>query len=162
MSNIILNDIVVPSIPSLSLEAKQYFSKDVNKITINFNKNDMIVLCLSAFIHDFVHDFNLVSSMSARIIKGNTDLFDSLNMKISNQAIEKFLYDNADKEDKPKKKALVCTKCKGSSFLEQDDLRKHFKTNWHNFNAKLSAQSKESLTAEEYDEYIMMHPESLK
>ncbi len=84
------------------------------------------------------------------------------NMKISNPAIEKFLYDNADKEDKPKKKTLVCTKCKGSSFLEQDDLRKHFKTNWHNFNAKLSAQSKESLTAEEYDEYILMHPESLK
>ena len=40
--------------------------------------------------------------------------------------------------------------------------RKHFKTEWHNFNAKLSAQSKESLSADEYDEYILMHPEALK
>ena len=88
------------------------------------------------------------------------------NMKISNQAIEQFLNDNQDEEGGKKtnksKRPLLCTKCKGSVFYEQDELRKHFKTNWHNFNAKLSAQSKESLTAEEYDEYILMHPEVLK
>ena len=57
---------------------------------------------------------------------------------------------------------MTCTKCKDSQFFEQDELRKHFKTEWHNFNAKLSAQSKESLSADEYDEYILLHPEALK
>ena len=85
------------------------------------------------------------------------------NLKISNQMIEKFLNDNDDDPNKPiKRKAMTCTKCKDSSFYEQDALRKHFKTNWHNFNAKMSAQSKDSLSAEEYDEYIFMHPELLK
>ena len=86
------------------------------------------------------------------------------NMKISNQAIEKFLQDNDD-EDKSKikvKKQLSCTKCKESSFYEQDELRKHFKSNWHNFNAKQSAHGRESLSAEEYDEFILMNPELLK
>jgi hypothetical protein len=88
-------------------------------------------------------------------IRGHFD-----NMKISNTMIEKML--NEDDEGRPKtRKPIYCTKCKGSVFYEQDDLRKHFKTKWHNFNAKMSAQSKDSLTAEEYDEYILMHPESL-
>lgn len=86
------------------------------------------------------------------------------NFKISNQMIEKMLSEDGegDKNKPIKKKALTCTKCKNSQFFEQDELRKHFKTEWHNFNAKLSAQSKESLSADEYDEYILMHPEALK
>jgi hypothetical protein len=75
------------------------------------------------------------------------------NMKISNQMIEKFLND-----DKPLKKMIKCTKCKGSSFETQEELRKHYKSDWHNFNAKLSSQSKEPFTNEEYDEYILMNP----
>jgi hypothetical protein len=86
------------------------------------------------------------------------------DLKISNQMIEKFL--NDDEEDgkvksKPKK-ALRCTKCPGSEFYDQDEHRKHFKSNWHNFNVKLNAKGKESLTAEEYDEFVLMNPEALK
>jgi hypothetical protein len=74
-------------------------------------------------------------------------------MKVSNHLIDRLLndYEQDKLEEKaknstepidttPKKKALVCTKCKGTLFYEQVDLRKHFKTEWHNFNAKLSAQ----------------------
>jgi len=74
-------------------------------------------------------------------------------MKVSNHLIDRLLddYENDKIEEKkrnsndivveiPKKKAIVCTKCKGTEFYEQADLRKHFKTEWHTFNAKLSAQ----------------------
>lgn len=94
----------------------------------------------------------------------DTNLNKMKDLKISNQAIEKFLNDEDDegKTKQKAKKTLKCTKCKGSEFYEQDELRKHFKSNWHNFNAKQSAQAKESLSAEEYDEFILMHPEMLK
>lgn len=82
-------------------------------------------------------------------------------MKISNQAIENML--NEDDEGKPKsKKILNCTKCKGSEFYDQESLRKHFKSNWHNFNAKQSAKGLESFSAEEYDEFILMNPQYLE
>lgn len=74
-------------------------------------------------------------------------------MKVSNHLIDRLLEDYAKDEaintgnsndvgvdTKPKKKAIFCTKCKGAQYYEQADLRKHFKTEWHNFNAKLSAQ----------------------
>lgn len=62
-------------------------------------------------------------------------------MRISNQAIDKFLQDNSEEVDtKANKKLITCTKCKDSEFKTQDEMRKHFKTNWHNFNAKLSAR----------------------
>jgi hypothetical protein len=81
--------------------------------------------------------------------------------KISNINVEKFLEENGDDDEKAKnkpKKQITCTKCRDSKFDTQDDLRKHYKTNWHTFNAKLSAQNKESLSAEEYDEYVLMNP----
>jgi hypothetical protein len=79
------------------------------------------------------------------------------NMKISNPMIEKLL--NEDDESKAKaKKAINCTKCKNSNFETQDDLRKHYKSDWHNFNVKLSSQGKESFDAEEYQEYIFINP----
>ncbi len=84
------------------------------------------------------------------------------NLKISNMSIYNML--NDDQEDKNKKslKKIFCTKCKGSDFSDKDDLRKHFKTPWHNFNVKLSGQAKESFTMEDFDEYALMHPEVLK
>jgi hypothetical protein len=63
-------------------------------------------------------------------------------MKIANHKVDAFLNENIDDNNKKdiKKKEYTCTKCKGSKFEEQDELRKHFKTNWHNFNAKLIAK----------------------
>ena len=69
---------------------------------------------------------------------------------------------NIQKKSKKNKKKLHCTKCKGSTFDKQEDLRNHCKTNWHKFNALQSAKGKESLSAEEYDEYVLMNPEELK
>jgi len=61
-------------------------------------------------------------------------------MKISNTRIDEFLEDYEEdvqtkKEKKPEKK-ILCTKCKGSSFESNDDLRKHFKSDWHIENAR--------------------------
>ncbi len=56
------------------------------------------------------------------------------------------------------KKKIICTKCKDSSYENNDELRKHYKSNWHNFNVKLLAQNKLPLSAEEYDEFCLMNP----
>ena len=64
------------------------------------------------------------------------------NMKISNSRIDDFLEENEEdvntNDGKPKKidKKVTCTKCKGSSFTSNDDLRKHFKCEWHIENAR--------------------------
>ena len=74
---------------------------------------------------------------------------------------------NLEDKDKEKnnnkhKKMLTCTKCKDSKFNDRDELRKHYKTNWHKYNALQSAKEGSSLSAEEYDEYVLTHPEELK
>ena len=82
-------------------------------------------------------------------------------MRISHSNVEKYLEENYE-ESKKNKKKLHCTKCKNSSFDKQEDLRQHCKSNCHKFNALQSAKGKESFSAEEYDEYVLMHPEELK
>ena len=82
-------------------------------------------------------------------------------MRISHSNVEKYLEENYE-ESKKNKKKLHCTKCKNSSFDTQDELRQHCKSNWHKFNALQSAKGKESYSAEEYDEYVLMNPEELK
>ena len=89
------------------------------------------------------------------------------NMRISDVTVEKYLEENyGDMEENSKskknKKKLTCTKCKDSSFNDRDELRQHCKTNWHKYNALQSAKEGTSLSAEEYDEYVLMHPEELK
>ena len=89
------------------------------------------------------------------------------NMRISDVTVEKYLEENyGDMEENSKskknKKKLTCTKCKDSSFNDRDELRQHCKTNWHKYNALQSAKEGISLSAEEYDEYVLMHPEELK
>ena len=89
------------------------------------------------------------------------------NMRISDVTVEKYLEENYGddgefKKNKNKKK-LTCTKCKDSSFNDRDELRQHCKTNWHKYNSLQSAKEGGiSLSAEEYDEYVLMHPEELK
>ena len=67
-----------------------------------------------------------------------------------------------EKKVKKNKKMLTCTKCKDSSFNDRDELRQHYKSNWHKYNALQSAKEGTSLSAEEYDEYVLTHPEELK
>ena len=89
------------------------------------------------------------------------------NMRISDVTVEKYLEENygdleENSKSKKNKKKLTCTKCKDSSFNDRDELRQHCKTNWHKYNALQSAKEGISLSAEEYDEYVLMHPEELK
>ena len=89
------------------------------------------------------------------------------NMRICDVTVEKYLEENYGDDGENKnitknKKKLTCTKCKDSSFNDRDELRQHCKTNWHKYNALQSAKEGASLSAEEYDEYVLMHPEELK
>ena len=108
MSQTISDKTVAPSMLAVDIETKQKFptidtlpdgiegvtltKNGVAKNTINFEREeDMIVLCLSAFVHDYVHDYNL-GSMHSRVIRGNMELFKSLNIPIGNKVIKIMAY----------------------------------------------------------------------
>ena len=122
--------------------------------------------------------------------KDNGESDQGVEMKIANCKVDEYLEENFEEElrdnnevnkkaeddkeisnqinkkDNKKKKNIIkitCTKCKDSVFEDRDQLRQHFKTNWHKYNSVQSAQENGvSLSAEEYDEYVLMHPEELK
>lgn len=80
-------------------------------------------------------------------------------MKISNQYIEQVLGDDGDEPEKDKikekpKRTMKCTKCKSCVLSDQDELRKHYKSDWHNFNVKRLSKGEPVLDAEEYTDYI--------
>ena len=115
MSVNIGNEITAPSINSVELTYKQKFPtkettetingvtitpNGVAKNTIKFNRlEDMIVMCLSTFVHDYVHDYNL-GTMHARVIKGNIirtnsdepSLFEKLGITIGNTIVKIMTY----------------------------------------------------------------------
>jgi hypothetical protein len=102
------SEMIAPTINYIKLNSKQRFPtreniETINGVTITPNgvaKNtikfkrleDMIVICLSTFVHDYVHDYNL-GSMHSRVIKGNIlrtnpevpSLFETLGIKIGNK-----------------------------------------------------------------------------
>lgn len=83
------------SILKVDLKAEQNFGETwVKKIVVPFKREeDMILLCLSIFLHDFVHDYNL-SSMHKRVIKGESyDLLQKLNIGIKNPTFKIFSYE---------------------------------------------------------------------
>lgn len=92
---------VAPSINEVPLSFKQKFPEvGISKNTISFEREeDMIVMCLSAFVHDYVHDYNL-GSMHARVVKGNIhrsdpdtpSLFESLGINVGNTIFKIIAY----------------------------------------------------------------------
>jgi len=121
------------SILKVDLRAKQNFGPiPIEKISVPFKREeDMILLCLSTFLHDFVHDYNL-SSMHKRVIKGDAyKVFQSLNIGIRNPTFKLFsyntgsygdveLYDDSKFEDVP----VVAGSKLGSylKFIEENKL----------------------------------------
>jgi hypothetical protein len=110
------NITVAPSIDLVDLTHKQIFPTRPNiviengvtitpngvaKNTIRFDREeDMIVMCLSAFVHDYVHDYNL-GSYHARVLSGNNvarvnpnepSLFESLGITIGNTIFKIIAY----------------------------------------------------------------------
>ena len=84
------------------------------------------------------------------------------DMKISNQYIEKVLGDDGDNNDKEKgkektKKTIKCTKCKDCLLFDQDELRKHYKSEWHNYNVKRLAKGEPVLNAEDFIDHIHLN-----
>jgi len=109
--------IVAPSIDAVKLTNKQIFPKTtdihvengvtitsngVAKNTIRFDREeDMVVMCLSAFVHDYVHDYNL-GSMATRVIKGNIGeggLFASLGINVGNNIFKIISYSIGGQRD---------------------------------------------------------------
>jgi len=92
-------------------------------------------------------------------IKHNKEEKKTNEMKISNQYIEKFLEDNYPEEvnTKAKKKTINCTKCKGCVFLEQSELRTHYKSDLHVFNVKRAAKGDSPLDMEEYIDHTHLN-----
>jgi hypothetical protein len=83
------------SILKVELKAEQNFGETgVKKVVIPFKREeDMILMCLSIFLHDFVHDYNL-SSMHKRVIKGESyELLQKLNIGIRNPTFKIFAYE---------------------------------------------------------------------
>ena len=89
------------SILKVDLTAQQNFGPSgVKKVVVPFKREeDMIVLCLSNFLHDFVHDYNL-SSMHKRVVKGDSyGLLQSLNIGIRNPVFKIFQYESGSYGD---------------------------------------------------------------
>lgn len=85
------NDSVKPSITKVEFGSKQIFNKEVDKISVRFEREeDMLTMCLSTFIHDFAHDFNFFS-MHQRILKKNQPLFHSMGISIGNGILKKYI-----------------------------------------------------------------------
>ena len=89
------------SILKVHLKAKQNFGPGgVKKVVVPFKREeDMILLCLSNFLHDFVHDYNL-SSMHKRVVKGDSyGLLQSLKIGINNPVFKIFQYESGSYGD---------------------------------------------------------------
>ena len=102
------NIAVAPSIDTVKLTYKQKFPEGgIKKNIMTFDREeDMIVMCLSTFVHDYVHDYNL-GTMHARVIKGNINrknpdepsLFESLGITIGNTIFKIFAYPTGGHRD---------------------------------------------------------------
>ena len=101
-------DETIPNVETIDLPYKQNFENavessgielsqengvnGVSKVTIKFGREeDMVLICLSAFVHDYIHDYNL-GAMHSRVINKNTELFKSLNIKMGLQYFKTFVY----------------------------------------------------------------------
>ena len=168
-AEIIENDTTSVDNFNLKINIKtQYYRDILNKydkiLNIEVLSQDEISQKVKDKIKEKGENNNTISTESQKIDEIETHFE---NMRISDVTVEKYLEENyGDMEENSKskknKKKLTCTKCKDSSFNDRDELRQHCKTNWHKYNALQSAKEGISLSAEEYDEYVLMHPEELK
>ena len=169
-SEIIENDTTSVDNFNLKINIKtQYYRDILNKYDKILNIEVLSQDEISQKVKDKIkekgeNNNNTISTESQKIDEIETHFE---NMRISDVTVEKYLEENyGDMEENSKskknKKKLTCTKCKDSSFNDRDELRQHCKTNWHKYNALQSAKEGISLSAEEYDEYVLMHPEELQ
>ena len=89
--------------------------------------------------------------------KENVNSLDNINLlsnfHYSDYKVEKFFQENYS-DVAPKE--IICTKCKGSSFKNNDELKIHYKTPWHELNIKRISSELESLTLEDYIDSTFM------
>ena len=152
------------------INIKTNFYRDIlNKYDKILNIEILSQAEISQKVKEKIKENNNNNDINTNNINNTNELDEAINnMRISDVRVEKFIEENYNDDDgelktkKKNKKKLTCTKCKGSSFEDRDELRQHCKTNWHKYNALQSAKEGVSLSAEEYDEYVLIHPEELK
>lgn len=77
-------------------------------------------------------------------------------IKFSNSVVNKFLDENYE-TNQSNINTYKCTKCKEAFFNKNEELRKHYKTAWHEFNVKLFSESKETMNLEEYTDFTFLN-----
>ena len=97
MEEIQLNE-KMPALQQIPIESKQYFfDKKINKIDVNFaTEEDMLLLLLNIFLHDFAHDYNL--NTIERSIRSITTDLETMNIPIGNSVIKVFKNKLMDRE----------------------------------------------------------------
>ena len=95
--------------------------------------------------------------------KENVNSLDNINLlsnyHYSDYKVEKFFQENYS--DAPPKE-IICTKCKGSSFKNNEELKQHYKTSWHEINIKRISSELESLTYESFVDSTFIYGEKGK
>ena len=77
------------SIVDVDLKAAQIFNNNIEKIVVPFDREeDMMLLCLSVFLHDFIHDYNLGSSMQKRVFNGIVNVVDETGSRIKIRTVD--------------------------------------------------------------------------
>lgn len=142
--------------PSFYREILNKFNKDFNILILNQGE-------ISYELKKKVEDEKISEIEKNKIIFENLKHQEAENeFKISNTKVDDYLEENFDFSTKKTAKKITCTKCKDSQFENREQLRDHCKSNWHKFNVLKTSKGSASLSAEEYDEYVLTHPEELR
>lgn len=80
-------------IKNIEFDAEQnWFGKTVDKIKVNFNnEEDLQLLLLNIFVHDFGHDYNFLGDSYLRRIVSNIKELDSLGIENENKVLKRLV-----------------------------------------------------------------------
>ena len=70
------------------ISPQDFFNEKINKVKVAFkHEEDMLVLLLSIFVHDFAHDYNFSDTMIQRILANVTEL-ESMGLTLNNSVLK--------------------------------------------------------------------------
>ena len=70
------------------ISQQDFFNEKINKVKVTFEREeDMLVLLLSIFVHDFAHDYNFSDTMIQRILANVSEL-ESMGLALNNSVLK--------------------------------------------------------------------------
>lgn len=70
------------------ISPQDFFNEKINKVKVAFkHEEDMLVLLLSIFVHDFAHDYNFSDTMIQRIL-ANVNELESMGLTLNNSVLK--------------------------------------------------------------------------